>query len=251
MKKRGIALAAALLFCLLLPLPASANSAEPPCLTVLVMAPPEDLSLTIEFDGAQGREPQRLSGTATAWERYYRFYGSWDLDPEGLTGARLVVETGGEAFSLPIDPAGFTRYNNLLTLDLANRSLLYGQPWWRQPLLVLLRVALTLLIEGLVFLLFGYRQKRSWLVFLIVNLITQLFVNLVVLFLAGPLGTSYMGLLLLFIYLPMELAVMAAEIGAFRKLLREMDKTTSTIYAVMSNILSWVLGGFLILGLPM
>ena len=38
MKKKVLALAAALVFCLLLPISASANSAEPPGLTVLVLS---------------------------------------------------------------------------------------------------------------------------------------------------------------------------------------------------------------------
>ena len=148
MKKKVLCVIAAVVFCLAVPVGALANSAEPPCVTVLVLAPPGDLELTIEFDSAQGEEPQRLSGERMLWEGYYRFYGRWDIDPEGLTGARLVAETGGESFALPIDPTGFARYNNLITLDVGGRQLLYGQPWWRQPLLVVLRVALTLALEG-------------------------------------------------------------------------------------------------------
>ena len=40
MKKKVLALLSALVFCLILPLPASANSAEPPGLTVLVLDSP-------------------------------------------------------------------------------------------------------------------------------------------------------------------------------------------------------------------
>ena len=131
MKKRVLCVITAVVFCLALPVGALANSAEPPCVTVLVLAPPGDLELTIEFDSAQGEEPQRLSGERMLWEGYYRFHGRWNVDPEGLTGAKLVVETGGESFALAIDPTGFARYNNLITLDVGGRQLLYGQPWWR------------------------------------------------------------------------------------------------------------------------
>ena len=96
------------------------------------------------------------------------------LGTENALPATLRMWNGEESFSLPIDPEGFSRYNNLVTLDVAGKRLLYGQPWWRQPLLIFLRVSLTLVLEGLVFLIFGYRQKRSWLVFLLVNLVTQL-----------------------------------------------------------------------------
>ena len=249
MKKKVLCIIAAVVFCLAVPVGALANSAEPPCVTVLVLAPPGDLELTIEFDSAQGEEPQRLSGERMLWEGYYRFRGRWNVDPEGLTGAKLVVETGGESFALPIDPTGFARYNNLITLDVGGRQLLYGQPWWRQPLLVVLRVALTLALEGAVFWLFGYRQRRSWAVFLLVNLFTQGAVNLA-LHLLIPTGTDYFVVLGLFFYTPMELLVLVVEIVAFRLLLRERTKGRAAGCAAVANLLSWGLGGLLLACLP-
>lgn len=254
MKKKVLCIIAAVVFCLAVPVGALANSAEPPCVTVLVLAPPGDLELTIEFDSAQDEEPQRLSGERLLWEGYYRFYGRWNVDPEGLTGAKLVVETGGESFALPIDPTGFARYNNLITLDVGGRQLLYGQPWWRQPLLIFLRVSLTLVLEGLVFLIFGYRQKRSWLVFLLVNLVTQLGVNLCIYCVASPTALEpyaaliYLGLLL---YTPMEILVLAAEAIAFSRLLKEHRKRRAVGYAFVANLFSWALGGALLAVLPL
>lgn len=52
-------------------------------------------------------------------------------------------------------------------MDLQKGTLTAGQKLGRAPLLVALRVVLTFLIEGAVLFLFGYRQKRSWLVFLV------------------------------------------------------------------------------------
>lgn len=254
MKKRVLCIIAAVVFCLAVPVGALANSAEPPCVTVLVLAPPGDLELTIEFDSAQGEEPQRLSGERMLWEGYYRFHGRWNVDPEGLTGAKLVVETGDESFALPIDPTGFARYNNLITLDVGGRQLLYGQPWWRQPLLIFLRVSLTLVLEGLVFLIFGYRQKRSWLVFLLVNLVTQLGVNLCIYCVASPTALEpyaaliYLGLLL---YTPMEILVLVAEAIAFSRLLKEHRKRRAVGYAFVANLFSWALGGALLAVLPL
>lgn len=254
MKKRVLCVIAAVVFCLAVPVGALANSAEPPCVTVLVLAPPGDLELTIEFDSAQGEEPQRLSGERMLWEGYYRFHGRWNVDPEGLTGAKLVVETGGESFALTIDPTGFARYNNLITLDVGGRQLLYGQPWWRQPLLIFLRVSLTLVLEGLVFLIFGYRQKRSWLVFLLVNLVTQLGVNLCIYCVASPTALEpyaaliYLGLLL---YTPMEILVLVAEAIAFPRLVKEHRKRRAVGYAFVANLFSWALGGALLAVLPL
>ena len=251
MKKKVLCIIAAVVFCLAVPVGALANSAEPPCVTVLVLAPPGDLELTIEFDSTQGEEPQRLSGERMLWEGYYRFHGRWNVDPEGLTGAKLVVETGDESFALPIDPTGFARYNNLITLDVGGRQLLYGQPWWRQPLLVVLRVALTLALEGLIFYLWGYREKRSWIVFLMVNLVTQFGVNIAILcFLPAASGTYDAMWAKVLLYGPMEVLVILLEAVALPLLLKEQRKRTAVGCAVMANILSWFLGAVLLSVLP-
>lgn len=251
MKKRVLCIITAVVFCLAVPVGALANSAEPPCVTVLVLAPPGDLELTIEFDSAQGEEPQRLSGERMLWEGYYRFHGRWNVDPEGLTGAKLVVETGDESFALTIDPTGFARYNNLITLDVGGRQLLYGQPWWRQPLLVFLRVALTLLLEGIVFFLFGYRQKRSWILFFLANGLTQLFVNLLLLNFVGALGNIYSAKLAFwFLYLPMEILVILLELFLFCPMLKEKKRWNAVLYTIAANLCSWLLGGALLAYLP-
>lgn len=254
MKKKAFVLCLSLLFCLLLPLPASANSAEPPCLTIVVQRPPEDLSLTVEFDNGLSLKPVELFRESKSWEGYYRLYyhGSdfRDNGPESLNGAQLVVNTGEETFSLPIDPTGFSRYNNLMSLDLSSRTLTAGQPWWRQPLLVFLRVILTLLLEGLVFFLFGYRQKRSWVVFLLVNLVTQLGVNLVILLLAPAATLSLTIWMGFFLYTPMEILVLLIEMMAFSLLLKEHRKRRALGYAALANLFSWLLGGVLLAQLP-
>ena len=253
MKKKVLCVIAAVVFCLALPVGALANSAEPPCVTVLVLAPPGDLELTIEFDSAQGEEPQRLSGERILWEGCYRFYNHlwspWAAEGAAQPTAVLQVDTGKESFSLPVEPQGFAFEGNVVTLDLRNQRLLYDQPWWRTPLLIGLRMVLTLALEGAVFWLFGYRQRRSWAVFLLVNLFTQGAVNLA-LHLLIPTGTDYFVVLGLFFYTPMELLVLVVEIAAFCLLLRERTKGRAAGCAAVANLLSWGLGGLLLACLP-
>ena len=78
MKKKVLALALALVFCLLLPISASANSAEPPGLTVLVLNPPENLTLSLTLT-EEGAEPSTwsLRESSVLWENYYSFFGSY------------------------------------------------------------------------------------------------------------------------------------------------------------------------------
>ncbi|MGI6254299.1 MAG: hypothetical protein ACOYJZ_01575 [Acutalibacter sp.] len=257
MKKRCLVLLLALLFCLGLPVTASANGLESPCLTVLVPHPTWKLSLTLEFDAGTSLKPLVLTREGKVWEVYYRFRyydlrGARSYGSESLEGAQLLVDTGSETYSIPVDPEGFTTYDNLVTLDLLGRRLIYGQPWWRQPLLVLLRVGLTLLLEGAVFYLWGYRQKRSWVVFLVVNLITQGAVNVTVQVLFPAAVEVYRGMVLgIFFYTPIEVGVLLVEMIAFGLLLKERGGGRGVGCAAAANLVSWALGGWLILSLPM
>ena len=263
MKKKAFALLAALVLVLTLPVTALANAAEPPRLSVIVLNPPKDLELSLVFTLKDEEEPVRAEARQLAWEGYYLFrpasfpgFWDWDSSPEDMAVA-LVAKTGGETISVPLDNGTLTRdtgsyYNNLCVLDLSSGTLTLGAPWWRQPALVALRLALTLLLEGLVFLLFGYRQRRSWIVFLVVNLITQGAVNALLLWGIGPFGNLYsVGIAYWLLYVPMELAVLAAEIVAFRKLLREKNKLSATICAIVANLVSWLLGGAMLTYLPL
>lgn len=246
MRKRVVCLTIAFLLFLAMPLPAAANSAEPPSFAVLVEDPPEDLAVSLRLESGESESPYR---TWKAWEGYFRFFCG---DPRELAGARLVVETGTGQFDIPLDPAGFTRYNNLLTLDLDRRTVVYGQPWWRTPLLVSLRLLLTLILEGIVFAFFGYRERRSWKVFLLTNLVTQLGVNLCILYFLGPSPVSN-GINWLhgaFLYTPMELLVLAVEMAVFGWYLEEQSKSKARRCAATANLLSWMLGGALLAWLP-
>ena len=237
-----------LLLCALLALAptASANSAEPPGLTVLVLSPPEDLALYIRFAGGDEEAGVQLVRGTRAWEAYYRFfYHMAPMSRERIEqGAELVVETGGERFVCALPAGALKGYNNLVTLDVAGRRVVAGQPPWRTPLLVLLRVALTLAIEGAVFYAFGYRGRMSWGVFLAVNLVTQGALNAM---LAGPNQSAYV-----FIgYVLIEGAVFAVETAAFALALREHGRGRAACCARAANLFSLVPGGLMLAFLPL
>ena len=81
----------------------------------------------------------------------------------------------------------------------------------------------TLLIEGVLLLAFGYRSRRSLLVFLLVNLVTQ---GGFALYLAVTvLNHGVSGWSLLF-YIPIELIIMVVELLAYRRLLTEKSRGT-------------------------
>ena len=101
----------------------------------------------------------------------------------------------------------------------------------------------TLLIEGALLFAFGYRSRRSWRVFLLVNLVTQgaFAVYLAVIVLNH--GVS--GWSLLF-YIPIEIIITAVELLCYRRLLTEKGKGRATGYAVAANVCSATVGLLLI-----
>ncbi|MCE5235444.1 MAG: hypothetical protein LLF87_05250 [Eubacteriales bacterium] len=242
-KKRPalFALAALVLISLaLFPARASANSAEPPAILVVVLHAPNDLELFAQVNGEL--VPMRLS--SAAWERYYKLHY---FDYPGLPGdampTALVAASGGETKSVPM-PALTSTYDNVYTLDYASMKLTRGTLPFRAALLTAMRVMLTLVLEGLVFYLFGFRAKRSWIAFFIINLVTQGALNLVLSLSAFSSGYAVLALIIL------EIFVFLAEIPAFLLAVREKRWWRRLLYTLAANTASLFLGGVLITYLP-
>lgn len=241
MKRWTAAVFLALLLALAVSPAAWANSAEPPRLTVVVNFAPEDLQLFVAYDSEGEAQSAQLERVRAAWEAQYRLYSH--LIRPNADEMRLVAAFGGQTLEFDLPETVLTRYHNVYSLDLKSGALTSGLTLGRSVTLVSLRVGLTLILEALVFLAFGYRQKRSWTVFLAVNLITQGALNIA---LDGSLTTGYL-LIALFFY---EILVLIAELFGFLLALREHGKLRAVLYVVAANLLSLVLGGFLISLLP-
>ncbi|MCL2632452.1 MAG: hypothetical protein FWD45_05150, partial [Coriobacteriia bacterium] len=229
---------------------AYANSAEPPLIIIVVSGAPEDMTVSIRFAESTGIGTVQLSKSQKAWESYFRF-NYWMLDfslvsfeDVTLDGATLVVSSESINFECPIPESATQGYNNLITLNLKDQSLTLGMSPYRSIMLVSLRVVLTLVIEGLVFLLFGYRQLKSWLTFLVVNLITQGALNI---FLSGPTFNPYRLFGLFFL----EAIILTTEAIAFTVTLKEHSKRRAVAFAFVANAASFMLGGLMITYLPM
>lgn len=231
-------------FLLVLPQFAMANSAEPPGITVIILNPPEDLSvsLLISHEGVIKTFPMQRE--QRLWETYYRYYYSGSsFTRETLEQGQLSYITEGKKVALPLEGVIKQTYRNLMTLDLQAGKLLFGTSWIREAILVCLRLGLTLLLEGIIFWIFGYRDKRSWRIFLIVNVITQVALNLMI---HGPDLGSYA----LMFYLLAEAGVLLVEVVAFLFLLLETSKLRTIAFAATANLFSLALGSYLLLWLP-
>ena len=195
------------------------------------------------------------------WETYFRFRhshvtfpGKESADDVNLNQLRLAVTTGGNTTLLELPDQTFAHYNNVLLLDLSElkqfpdafpsqymlRSELYAG---RMVLIIGLRVILTLLIEGILFWAFGYREKHSWGVFLCFNAMTQLALNLI-------LGGATMDSYILFGYYLLEAAIVVFEALAYWNTLKE-KRGRSIPYALCANAASLVIGALMIENLPL
>jgi len=218
-----------------------ANSAEPPGLIMIVDSPPDDLTVSLKFEDGSVVE---LDKTKTAWEAQYRFiYGMITRSVTSLESATLIAAWDDTGFECALLGSMLNRYNNILTLDIRSQTVSNGQTFARSAALVSMRVVLTLIIEGIIFLAFQYRQKRSWLAFLIVNLITQGILNVA---LNQSFTNSYLILALVFY----EILVFIAEAVALTAIIKEHKKGRTLGYVLAANLCSLVLGGFLISYLP-
>ncbi len=249
MKYRTLTVALAVLCLFTLVVPAFANSAEPPMLTILVTDAPDDLTVTLLADTTA----VPLENDNHSWESYFRVYHSelYELiGSEDLSSTRLHLTAPSVNLDLtvsaPYEPMKF--YNRLVKIDLdpATGIATFDTDYMpiRNTLLVLLRVSLTLVTEGIVLCFMGYRNRRSWLIFLLTNLVTQTLLNLSITGNISPYSYWYYG------YIFGEALIFLTEAVVFVIFLREQSKPKAVLTAILANAVSLTCGCFLLSYLP-
>lgn len=168
--------------------------------------------------------------------------GTWRYSYVGLPETfRVAVATADAAQAAE---APYTRefFSNIV-YDWETNTVREATP---SPLRFLIRLAATLvptlMIEGILLWCFGFREKRSWLVFLAANAVTQLALHL---FLSTPIvlaarHPTYYAV----VFVPSELVICLVESVTYAWLLKEHDRYQRVGYAVLANIVSAVLGYF-------
>ena len=114
----------------------------------------------------------------------------------------------------------------------------------RSITLVSMRIIITLLIEGMVFWLFGFRDRRSWRIFLIINIITQGALNIWINGLFPIQSYLFIGLIAL------EILILIVEGIVIISGIKEYKKLRKFLFVVSANFLSLVAGGYLLTILP-
>lgn len=212
-----------------------ANSAEPPSILIIVPNAPDDLEISIN----SGDTYIKANKTDKVIEKYYTFY-SRDLRTTNDYILKITIDDVDYEIALE-EP--LKTYNNIYTLNLERQTLTPGKLLSRSILLVSMRMILTLIIEAIVFWVFGFRNKKSWIAFLIINLITQGVLNIMING-STPLA-SYLVLTLAFL----EILVLIVELIAFLTFVKEYRLRT-VFYVIIANLLSLVVGGYIITVLP-
>jgi len=101
---------------------------------------------------------------------------------------------------------------------------------------------LTLLIEGFIMLFFKFSIKKNWKVFLSINVVTQLLLYICLLLITARSSLIYY----LTTIIPIELLILIIEAVYYSKKLKEHSIIRRINYAVVANILSFILGLFII-----
>ena len=223
---------------------AFANSAEPPGLIIDVSSPPADLTISLRLADADDSSTVELAKDLTARGARFHYYYWMAKSPfRSFEGAVLIVSYGEVSSEVPLPSSELSTYSNYMTLNLNDLSLVVNHPKDYSLVRIILRILLTLVIEGLIFFAFGYRRKASWITFVVVNLITQGALNLLI-------SGSEAGPYWLLVYLLAEAVIFIVEMIAFALILKEHKRSKAVVYALVANLASLVLGGLLITLLP-
>ena len=232
---------------------ASANAGEYPYLTIVASFAPDDMTLSLRFTDGTDVHFVKLyrDSKAKAWETYFRLYSdSFNNLPKQIPweGAVLVVESGNSKFECPFSKSLLSQYNSLLRLDIKNQTIIGENSVARSILLISMRVILTMLIEGLVFISFGYRGRANWIFFTIINLITQGLLNMCF---NGPnfdVNLYFWPFLLIIA----EIFIFITEAIAFKVFVNitRQEGLSPVVYSFTANFCSLLLGGAMISLLP-
>ena len=204
-----------------------ANSAAPPMMVVSISNAPEDLVLKTGKYVAERKDRPFTD---------YFIFQVYDLQSGVFS---LQVTTGGKSFEIPITTGN--ALTNYFILDLDHQTLTRVDSLPGAKCVPVLMIVLTLVIEGIVFYLFGYRKWRSWKIFLGVNLVTQ---GALIIWLSQTI--SFTNSYAIFNLIFGEVFVFIIEMIAFGFLLREHGPVRRISYVLLANFLSLFLGGYLI-----
>lgn len=258
MRFRTLPFLALLLFLLALAIPTEIMALgvpyHPPAVTLIATHGEKDLEITLTMHRKDGDYSVVLEKERRGWETHFRLYreaawriNAWYGNSYDLKDAELKLVSGGKerVLVLPREITDQGNVNDAIMLNCKTGAMRFGTPVWRTPLHILIRVALGLLLEGLIFHRFGYRTKKSWQVFFLVNLVTLGFLNWMI---SGWMNVSTDVYLL---YMLACLIIFSAEVLLFVIFLEEYNRDRVISFALIANVAGIALNLALMKMLPL
>lgn len=129
-------------------------------------------------------------------------------------------------------------FNSTVYFDYKTGSASESSPVWAYLLQFIITCLATLIIEGLVLLLFRFNLKQNYKPFIAINILTQVLLTTVVFTAMYQWGT----LSAILLYFPFEIAIFIIEALLFAKYLKQHSKVRRVLYALAANSISFICG---------
>ena len=175
-----------------------------------------------------------LEGTPTGRQGEYlhtfRYFGVPD------TYQILIATAGGDTYLFP--PCTRTALQSSVTVDWETKSVEVPPAWIGYVLQFLCTLLPTLVIEGVVLVLFGFSWKQNRKPFLLVNLVTQ---GALAVYFSVTAVQSGVGWWYFFLLVPAEVVIAFVEGGLYTRLLPG-SRHRAFAYGITANLCSALLG---------
>lgn len=173
----------------------------------------------------RGRPPAARESLHT-----FRYFGVPD------TYQILIATAGGDTYLFP--PCTRTALQSSVTVDWADKSVEVPPAWIGYVLQFLCTLLPTLVIEGVVLVLFGFSWKQNRKPFLLVNLVTQ---GALAVYFSVTAVQSGVGWWYFFLLVPAEIVIAFVEGGLYTRLLTG-SRRRAFAYGITANLCSALLG---------
>lgn len=175
-----------------------------------------------------------LEGTPTGRQgeslHTFRYFGVPD------TYQILIATAGGDTYLFP--PCTRTALQSSVTVDWETKSVEVPPAWIGYVLQFLCTLLPTLVIEGVVLVLFGFSWKQNRKPFLLVNLVTQ---GALAVYFSVTAVQSGVGWWYFFLLVPAEIVIAFVEGGLYTRLLTG-SRRRAFAYGITANLCSALLG---------
>lgn len=152
----------------------------------------------------------------------------------------LITTKDGDTYLFP--PCTRSALQSSVTVDWADKSVTVPPVWVSYVLQFLCTLLPTLVIEGVVLVLFGFSWKQNRKPFLLVNLVTQ---GALAVYFSVTAVQSGVGWWYFFLLVPAEIVIAFVEAGLYTRLLTGGSPRRAFSYGITANLCSAALGWFL------